>query len=154
MKNRGRPSICPESLRGTWSLSHWFYHIVLALSFMCSVNLRYWQHGSFTTESLQKRTSMLHLILAGKNYHICIKCFQSENCCVTGYFIWSSWKKQITRVLSDLCLGSRKGSPEVFRILINMVVSISGFKRNYHNCLLVDFSPSKGNLNNPWLTQI
>lgn len=69
--------------------------------------------------------------------NICLKCFGSENCCISGYLIIN--KKGKTRVLSDSCLGSGKGCPEFVRILTNTAVSISA-TRNSHNFLLMDFS--------------
>lgn len=63
----------------------------------------------------KKRTGMAHVILGGKNYHKHLYKMPSEwKLLYYRIFDHHEKKNKITRVLSDLCLGSGKGHPEFF----------------------------------------
>lgn len=110
-------------------------------NYMCSVNLRYWQNISFITERSQNRPRMLQVILGGRmvmNFHR--KLCQCGNCCITTYlvilsFVWLMYQIQKKDALSLLGL--------------HVVVYIPARGTSHHH-LLMDFSLSKGNLNNLW----
>lgn len=119
-------------------------------NYMCSVNLRYWQNISFITERSHDRTRMLQVILGGRvvmNLHI--KLCQCGNCCITTYLIILRKKKMNNH--SFVWLMSQIQKKDALSLLgLRFLTNVVGYipaRRTSHNHVLMDFSPSKGNLN-------